>query len=196
MRTRINSQMQFSPDTTALFAVLFDFPLLLTEAFKAGGANNQMRNFTPGGRFKTDVNRLCPPADTGVIRTAKRNTHHGKNGINKALCGSQDQAEYTFNDQDGGDGEVRIVLRASPQCVYGGLIPGPNSLVIKPESDEAAVDEGLVVVAPVSDFKLQLCRMMCDLWPAMRDRWRCGDVSARKMSSFTQIVAQRIIRRY
>ncbi|MNH44851.1 hypothetical protein D3C79_1071290 [compost metagenome] len=74
-----------------------------------------MRNFTPGGRFKTDVNRLCPLADTGVIRTAKRNAHHGKNGINKALCGSQGQAEYTFNDQDGGDGEVRIVLRPSPR---------------------------------------------------------------------------------
>jgi hypothetical protein len=31
-----------------------------------------MRDFTPGGRFETDVNRLCPLADTGVIRAAQR----------------------------------------------------------------------------------------------------------------------------
>ena len=59
MRTRINSEMPFSPDTTALFAVLFDFPLTSTEDFEP-----------------------C--------------------GINKALRSSQGQAEYTFNDQDGG----------------------------------------------------------------------------------------------
>lgn len=41
---------------------------------------------------------------------------------NKALCGSQGQAEHTFNDQDGGDGEVRIALRPSLRCVCGGLI--------------------------------------------------------------------------
>jgi len=37
MRVHINGQMQFSPDTTALFAVLFDFPLALPENFQAGG---------------------------------------------------------------------------------------------------------------------------------------------------------------
>ncbi len=26
--------------------------------------------FHPGGRFETDINRLCPPADTAVIRAA------------------------------------------------------------------------------------------------------------------------------
>ncbi len=39
----------------------------------------------------------------------------------------------------------------------GGLIPGLNSLVVKPESDGAAVDEGFVVVAPVGDFEFLLC---------------------------------------
>ena len=72
MPTRVNSQMQFPPDTTAIFAALFDFPLTFTEDFKPCGINHQMRNFTPGGRFETDVNRLCPLADTGVIRTAQR----------------------------------------------------------------------------------------------------------------------------
>jgi len=41
--------------------------------------------------------------------------------------------------------------------VCGGLIPGLNNLVIRPESDGAAVDEGFVVVAPVGDLKLLLC---------------------------------------
>ena len=53
--------MQFSPDTTALFAVLFDFPLTFTEGFQPCGINHQMRNFTPGGRLKltlTDFARL------------------------------------------------------------------------------------------------------------------------------------------
>ena len=57
----VNGQMQLSPDTTALFAVLFDFPLTFTEGFQPCGINHQMRNFTPGGRLKltlTDFARL------------------------------------------------------------------------------------------------------------------------------------------
>lgn len=103
------------------------------------------------------VNRFCPFADAGVIRVAERDPHQGKNGINKALCSSQGQPEYAFNHQYGGDGEVRIVLMPSPRCVCGGLIPGLNSLIIKPESDGAPVDEGFVVVAPVGGFKLLIC---------------------------------------
>nr|QLG02284.1 hypothetical protein [Klebsiella pneumoniae] len=34
-----------------------------------------MRDFTPGERFETDINRLCALADTGVIRSAQRNIH-------------------------------------------------------------------------------------------------------------------------
>ena len=61
MPARVNSQMQFSPDTTALFAVLFDFPLTFTEGFQPCGINHQMRNFTTDGRLKltlTDFARL------------------------------------------------------------------------------------------------------------------------------------------
>ena len=61
MPARVNSQMQFSPDTTALFAVLFDFPLTFSEGFQPCGINHQMRNFTPGGCLKltlTDFARL------------------------------------------------------------------------------------------------------------------------------------------
>ncbi len=59
-------------------------------------------------------NRLCAPADTGVIRAAQRNIHQCKNGINKTLCSPQGQPEYAFNHQNGGDGEIRIALRSSP----------------------------------------------------------------------------------
>ncbi|UBI63801.1 hypothetical protein GF111_23750 [Serratia sp. HRI] len=38
-----------------------------------------MRDFTPGERFETDINRLCALADTGVIRAAQRNIHQCKN---------------------------------------------------------------------------------------------------------------------
>ena len=61
MPARVNSQMQFSPDTTALFAVLFDFPLTFTEGFQPCGINHQMRNFTPDRCLKltlTDFARL------------------------------------------------------------------------------------------------------------------------------------------
>ncbi|EFE23646.1 hypothetical protein EDWATA_01335 [Edwardsiella tarda ATCC 23685] len=78
MRVRINSQMQFPSDTTAFFAIFFDFPLTFAEDFQPCGINHQMRYLTSGGCFKTDINRLCPLADTGVIRTAQRNPHQGK----------------------------------------------------------------------------------------------------------------------
>ncbi|BEC45851.1 hypothetical protein VEE53_13490 [Escherichia coli] len=51
-------------------AMLFDFPLAFTEDLQPGGINYQVCDFTPGGRFETDINRLCPPADTAVIRAA------------------------------------------------------------------------------------------------------------------------------
>lgn len=47
-----------------------DFPLAFTEDLQPGGINYQVCDFTPGGRFETDINRLCPPADTAVIRAA------------------------------------------------------------------------------------------------------------------------------
>ncbi len=49
--------------------MLFDLPLAFTEDLQPGGINHQMCDFTPGGRFETDINRLCPPADTAVIRS-------------------------------------------------------------------------------------------------------------------------------
>ena len=49
--------------------MLFDFPLAFTEDLQPGGINYRVR-FHPGGRFETDINRLCPPADTAVIRAA------------------------------------------------------------------------------------------------------------------------------
>lgn len=93
MRLRIHGQMQFSPDSAALFAMLFDFPLTFAEDVQPGGINHQIRDFTPRGRFKTDVNRLCPLADTAVIRATRRSGHEktlvasdpGRPGIYLAL---------------------------------------------------------------------------------------------------------------
>jgi hypothetical protein len=73
MCVAVNCQMQLSPYTTAFLAMFFDFPLAFTEDLQPGGINHQMRDFTPGERFETDINRLCAPADTGVIRAAQRN---------------------------------------------------------------------------------------------------------------------------
>lgn len=114
MCVAINSQMQLSLDTTALFAVFFDFPFTFTKNLQPGGINHQMRDFTPGGSFETDIDRFRPFADTAVIRAAQLNIHQGKNGIYKTLRGSQGEPEYPFNHQNGGDGQVRITLRSSP----------------------------------------------------------------------------------
>lgn len=54
----VNCQMQLSPYTTAFFAVFFDFPFAFTKELQPGGINHQMRDFTPGERFETDINRL------------------------------------------------------------------------------------------------------------------------------------------
>ena len=48
-----------------------------------------------------------------VIRAAQRNIHQCKNGINKTLRSAQGQPEHAFNDQNGGDGKVRIALRSA-----------------------------------------------------------------------------------
>ncbi|OCU13693.1 hypothetical protein A6D87_28595 [Klebsiella quasipneumoniae] len=98
MCVAVNGQMQLSPYTTAFFAVFFDFPFAFTKDLQPGGINHQMRDFTPGERFETDINRLCAPADTGVIRAAQRNIHQCKNGINKTLRSAQGQPEYAFNE--------------------------------------------------------------------------------------------------
>ena len=66
----VNGEMQLTPDTAAFLAMLFDFPLSFTEDLQPGGINYQVCDFTPGGRFETDINLLCPPADTAVIRAA------------------------------------------------------------------------------------------------------------------------------
>ena len=113
MCVAVNCQMQLSPYTTAFFAVFFDFPFAFTKDLQPGGINHQMRDFTPGERFETDINRLCALADTGVIRAAQRNIHQCKNGINKALRSAQGQPEYAFNDQHSRDGKVRIALRSA-----------------------------------------------------------------------------------
>ncbi len=42
----------------AFLAMLFDFPLAFTEDLQPGGINYQVCDFTPGGRFETDINRL------------------------------------------------------------------------------------------------------------------------------------------
>lgn len=93
----VNGQMQLPPDTAAFFAVFSDFPFAFTGDLQLGGINHQMRDFPPGWLFETDSDRLCPPADIGVIRTAQRNAHQGENGINEALSSPQGQPEYSFN---------------------------------------------------------------------------------------------------
>lgn len=104
MCVAVNGQMQLPPDSTAFFAVLFDFPFPFTKDLQPDGINHQACDFTPGGCFETDINRLCPLTDSGVIRAAQRNFHQGENGINKTLCSPQGQPEYAFEDQDSGDG--------------------------------------------------------------------------------------------
>jgi hypothetical protein len=37
----------------------FDFPLAFTEDLQPGGINYQVCDFTPGGRFETDINRFA-----------------------------------------------------------------------------------------------------------------------------------------
>jgi hypothetical protein len=35
---------------------VFDFPFAFTKDLQPGGINHQMRDFTPGERFETDIN--------------------------------------------------------------------------------------------------------------------------------------------
>ncbi|GJL21559.1 hypothetical protein TUM17573_55200 [Klebsiella pneumoniae] len=66
MCVAVNSKMQLSPDTTAFLAMLSDFPFAFTKDLQPGGINHQVCDFTPGGRFETDINRLCPLTEEGA----------------------------------------------------------------------------------------------------------------------------------
>jgi len=66
----VNGKMQLPPDTAAFLAMLFDSLLASTEDLQPSGINHQVFDSTSGGRFKTDINRLCPPVDTAVIWAA------------------------------------------------------------------------------------------------------------------------------
>lgn len=125
MRARINSQMLFLPDMTAFFALFFDAPLTSAKDRQPAGINHPLRYLTSDGRFKTDINRLSPLADMGVIQTAQRDRHQGKNNINKALCDPQGRSEDAFNHRDSGagtnanrgDGLMAAELSAVPVAV-------------------------------------------------------------------------------
>jgi hypothetical protein len=92
---------------------VFDFPFAFTKDLQPGGINHQMRDFTSGERFETDINRLCALADTGVIRQ-RNGTFISVKMESIKPCAAQGQPEHAFNDQNGGDGEIRIALRSSP----------------------------------------------------------------------------------
>ena len=126
MRARINSQMLFLPDMAAFFALFFDAPLTSAKDRQPAGINHPQRDLTSDGCFKTDINRLCPLADMGVIQTAQqRGRHQGKNNINKGLCEPQGRSEDAFNHRDSGagtnvnrgDGLMAAELSAVPVAV-------------------------------------------------------------------------------
>ena len=99
--------------------------------------------------LKLTLTDFAALADTGVIRAAQRNIHQCKNGINKTLVRSpQGQPEHAFNDQNGGDGEIRIALRSSRDEGVVDSYRGLNSFIIQPESYGATVDEGFIVGGP------------------------------------------------
>ena len=96
MCVAVNSKMQLSPDTTALFAVLSDFPFCLHQRPFSPVESITVCDFTPGGRFETDI-RLCPLTDTGCNPGSATERSSGQNGINKTLRSLQGQLEYAFN---------------------------------------------------------------------------------------------------
>jgi hypothetical protein len=65
----VNGEMQLTPDTAAFLAMLFDFPLAFTEDLQPGESITRCA-ISPRVGVETDINRLCPPADTAVIRAA------------------------------------------------------------------------------------------------------------------------------
>lgn len=73
-----------------------------------------MGGLISGGCFKSDVKRPDSFTNTAIIRAALWDVYLGKNGANRALCSSQDGAEYRFNRQDGCDDKIRIAQGALP----------------------------------------------------------------------------------
>lgn len=67
------------------------------------------------------------------------------------LCGAQSQAINSHQGEHAEDGRIRIGLRCP---TFTGLLvidPRFDGLIREPDGEAAAVDEGLVIVAPVTD---------------------------------------------
>lgn len=78
----------------------FYLPLPFTENFYFIGVDNPEGNFAARGGDRA-VDGLRPPADAVITRTAKRELHHDKNGINEILHSTQGEAKDAFEYQNG-----------------------------------------------------------------------------------------------
>ncbi len=71
--------------------------------------------------------------------------------MQQALCGAQSQAINSHQCQHTEDGGIRIDLRCS---AFTGLLvidPCFDGFIREPDGEAAAVDEGFVIVAPVTE---------------------------------------------
>lgn len=62
--------MVLTPHPAFVGTMLSDFPFAFAKNFQADSVDGQVRVFSPGRRFYTDADVLCPPADQRVIGAA------------------------------------------------------------------------------------------------------------------------------
>ena len=70
--------------------------------------------------------------------------------MQQPLCGAQSQAINSHQCQHTQDGRIRIGLRCSGSAGLLLVNPGTGGLFIEPDGEAATLDEGLVIVRPVT----------------------------------------------
>lgn len=83
MRRTVCDQMKLAPHSASVCSMLPDFPFAFAEDFQTCAVDDEMRDFTTGWRFYTDVDGLCPLANQGVVRAVHRQSHQVKNESTK-----------------------------------------------------------------------------------------------------------------
>jgi hypothetical protein len=81
----INSDVQFTPRPAPARTLLLDQPLAGTGQLQSSTVHQQMHRFGVGRRSR-HLQRLCPPADCGMVRDGKIRTEQAENRADQSFA--------------------------------------------------------------------------------------------------------------
>ena len=105
---RINTDVQFTSRPAPARAMLLDQPLAGTGQLQSSAVHQQMHRFGVG-RCSHYVQRLCPPAECGMVRAGKIQAKQADDRADQSFGLPQRQAKHRPQGQSRRDRQGRIV---------------------------------------------------------------------------------------